>query len=138
VAHHGDETEPGVGHVHVPVLSLRRPVNPAHELREDSPGLHAADHVDAHVAVERRPDVVRTHRGGDGDGGGFVSAPGVEASGDLPLLVENVAAFLDAAGRDECPEDAEQVLAVEAQFLQLAQRADGLCFPGDRHEPQTL
>src|SRR4029079_16633022 len=58
---------------------------------------------------------------------------GVEASGDLPLLVEDVAALLDPAGKDHVTVDAEEVLAVEARLLALRQRADWLCFPGNGH-----
>jgi hypothetical protein len=75
VAHHRDEPELRVGHVDVPVLAARRPVAAAHELREDPPRLDAAHDVDAHVAVERRPDVVGAHRGGDADGRAFVPRP---------------------------------------------------------------
>src|SRR5688572_11653818 len=133
MAHHRDEPEPVVGHVDVSVLALRGAVHAAHELREDPPGLDAADDVDPYVAVERRADVVGPHGGRDSHRGGLVPAPGVEASGDLPLLVEDVAALLDAAGGEEMTVDAEEVLAVEAELLHLRQRADRFCFPGDRH-----
>src|SRR5829696_8607592 len=100
MADHGDEPEPIVGHMDVAVLALRRPVHAAHELGEDAPGLHAADDVDAHVAVERRANILRSHRRADADGRGFVPAAGVEASRDLSLLVKDVAALLDSPGED--------------------------------------
>ena len=53
--------------------------------------------VDAHVAVQRRPDVLAAHRGGDADGGRFVAAARVEGAGNLSLLVEDVPALLDPA-----------------------------------------
>ena len=79
----------------LPSRPARRPVDAAHVLGEDPPGLDAARDVDAHVAVERRADVVGAHRGRDADGGGLVAAAGVEATRDLPLLVEDVPALLD-------------------------------------------
>ena len=96
VADHRDQAEAVVGHVDVAVLALRRAVHAAHVLGEDPPGLDAAHDVDAHVAVQRRADVVGPHRRRDAHRGGLVPAPGVEAAGDLPLLVEDVAALLDA------------------------------------------
>jgi hypothetical protein len=42
----------------LPSLPLRRAVAAAHVLREDPPRLDAAHDVDAHVAVQRRADVV--------------------------------------------------------------------------------
>ena len=81
----------------VPVSAGHRAVDPAHVLREDAPRLDPTRDVDAHVALERRPDVVRPHRGRDADGGRLVAAPRVERARDLPLLVEDVAALLDPA-----------------------------------------
>src|SRR5213083_1449699 len=49
--------------------SLRRAVPAPHVLREDPPGLDTPGHVDAHVAVERRTDVLRAHGGRDSDAG---------------------------------------------------------------------
>ena len=68
VADHRDQAEVRVRHVDVAVLAARGPAGAAHVLREDPPGLDAARHVDAHVAVERRADVVRSHGGRDGNG----------------------------------------------------------------------
>ena len=133
VADHRDQTEAVVGHVDVAVLALRRAVHAAHELREDPPGLDAAHDVDAHVAVQRRAHVLRAHRGGDADRRGLVPASRVEAAGDLPLLVEDVAALLDAPRGEEVAVDVEEVLAVEAELSDLCERADRFCFPGDRH-----
>ena len=99
----------------LPSRPLRRAVDAAHVLREHAPRLDAARDVDAHVAVERRPDVVRAHGGRDADGRGLVPAARVEASGDLPLLVEDVAALLDRAREQHVAVDAEEVLAVEAR-----------------------
>ena len=82
----------------LPSRPLRRPVDPAHVLREDAPGLDAARDVDAHVALERRADVVRAHRGRDADRRALVASARVERPRDLPLLVEDVAALLDPAG----------------------------------------
>ena len=110
----------------LPSLPLRRPVGAAHVLGEDPPRLDAAGDVDAHVAVERRADVVRAHRRGDADRGGLVAAAGVERAGDLALPVEDVPALLDRARDQHVAVDAEQVLAVEARLPDLAQRADGL------------
>ena len=95
VADHRDHPELRVGHVDVAVATVRRAVLAAHVLREDPPRLDAAHDVDAHVAVQRRPDVLRPHRGRDADRGGLVAAPGVERAGNLALAVEDVAALLD-------------------------------------------
>jgi hypothetical protein len=114
--------------VDVAVAAACRAALAAHVLGEDPPRLDAARHVDAHVAVERRADVVRAHRGGDADGGALVPAPRVERARDLPLLVEDVTAFLDPARDQEVAVDAEEVLAVEARFPYLMQRADRLGF----------
>jgi hypothetical protein len=138
VAHHRDQAEVRVSHVHVPVLALGGAVGPAHVLREDAPRLDAADDVHAHVAMERRADVVGAHRGCDADGRGLVPSPRVEGAGDLPLAIEDVAALLDPAGQDHVAVDAEQVLAVEASLADFLQRADRLGFTGDRHRGRTL
>jgi hypothetical protein len=119
--------------VHVAVLALRRTVHAAHVLREDPPRLHAARDVDAHVAMEGRPDVVWAHRGRDADGRGLVPAPGVERAGDLALAVEDVAALFDPARDQHAPVGAKEILAVETRFLDLTQRADRLGFARDRH-----
>ena len=95
VADHRDHPEVHVGHVDVPVLARGRAARAPHVLREDPPRLDAAGDVDAHVAVERRADVVGAHRHRDADGGCLVPAAGVERAGDLALLVEDVAALLD-------------------------------------------
>jgi hypothetical protein len=84
--------------------------------------------VDSHVAVERRADVVRAHRGADADGCGLVPASRVERPGDLPLLVEDVPPLLDPAGDEHLAVDREQVLAVEACLLHLLERAQRLGF----------
>ena len=133
VADHRDQPEVRVGQVDVAVAAARRAVDAAHELREDLPRLDAAHDVDAHVAVERRADVLRAHRGRDADGSRLVAAPGVERAGDLPLLVEDVPALLDPARQQHVPVDAEEILAVEACLPDLVQRADGLRFSRDRH-----
>ena len=127
VADHRDQPELRVGHVHVAVTAAGRAVLAAHVLREDPPGLDTARHVDAHVAVERRADVVRAHRGRDTDGGALVAAAGVERARDLPLLVEDVAALLDPARDQQVAVDAEQILAVEARLSHFIQRAERLC-----------
>ena len=106
VADHRDHPEAGIRHVDVAVAAAGRAALAAHVLREDPPGLDAAGDVDAHVAVERRADVVRAHRGRDADGGSLVAAAGVERPRDLPLLVEDVAALLDPAGDEQVAVDA--------------------------------
>src|SRR5260221_235391 len=63
----------------------------------------------------------------------LVAAPGVEGARDLPLLVEDVPALLDAARRQEVAVDREQILAVEPRILDFFERADRLRFPGYRH-----
>jgi hypothetical protein len=136
VADHRDQPESRVGHVHVAVLALRRPVLPSHVLREDAPRLDAARHVHAHVAVQRRADVVRPHRRRDTDGRGLVPATRVERARDLPLLVEDVAALLDPARDQHVPVDAEQVLAIEAGFLHFAQRGDRLGLSDSHANPR--
>ena len=128
MADHRVESELGHRHVHVPVAAARRTALAAHVLREDAPGLDAAGDVDAHVAVQRRPDVVRAHRRGDTHGRGLVAAPRVERARDLALPVEDVAALLDPARDQQVPVDAEQVLAVESRLLHLLERAYGLGF----------
>ena len=133
VADHRDQPQARVGQVDVPVPAARRPVGAPHVVGEDPPRLDAADDVDAHVAVQRRSDVVRPHRAADADCGRLVSAPRVEGAGDLALLVEDVPALLDAAGDQHAAVHAEQVLAVEARVLHLRQRADRLGFARDRH-----
>src|SRR6187551_2588224 len=84
-------------------------------------------------SLMRRADVLGAHRRRDAHSGGLVPAPGIEASGDLPLLVEDVATLFDPAREQHVTVDPEQVLAVEARLLDLRQRADWLCFPGDGH-----
>ena len=133
VADHRDQAEVHVGHVDVAVLAARRPVGAAHVLREDAPRLDAARDVDAHVAVERRADVVGAHRRRDSDRRCLVAAPGVERARDLALAVEDVPALLDAAGDQHVAVDLEQVLAVEAPLLDLLKRAAGLGNAGNRH-----
>ena len=138
VADHRDHPELRVGHVHVAVAAARRAVLAAHVLGEDPPGLDTARDVDAHVAVERRPDVFSSHRRGDADGGCLVAAAGVEGAGDLPLFVEDVPALLDPAREQHVAVDPEEVLAVETRLADLVQGGDGLGFPGDRHGVETL
>ncbi len=119
VADHRDQAQVRVRHVDVAVATLGRPVGATHVLGEDPPRLDTAGDVDAHVAVERRPDVVRPHRGRNTDRRGLVSAPGVERARDLPLLVEDVTALLDPARDHHVAVDPEQVLAVESRLLHL-------------------
>ena len=69
VADHRVQPESGVADVDVPVAAARRAVDAAHVLREDAPRLDAARDVDTHVALQRRADVVRPHRGRDADRG---------------------------------------------------------------------
>ena len=133
VADHREQPEAHVGHVDVAVAAVRRAVGAAHVLREDPPRLDAARDVHAHVAVQRRADVVGAHRGRDADGRGLVAAARVERAGDLPLAVEDVAALLDAAGDQHVAVDPEQVLAVEALLLHILQRAARLGYARDRH-----
>ena len=123
MADHRDQAEPGVGHVDVAVPALRRAVDAAHVVGEDPPRLDAARDVHAHVAVKRRADVVRPHRGRDADRGRLVAAARVERAGDLSLPVEDVAALLDAAREEHVAVDPEQVLAVEAPLPHLLERA---------------
>ena len=78
VADHRVEAERRLGHVDVAVAPAGRAVLAAHVLREDPPRLDAARDVDAHVALERRADVVRAHRRRDADGGRLVAAARVE------------------------------------------------------------
>ncbi len=133
------ETRPegGVGEVEVGVAPARVAVDAPEVVGEDPPGLDAAYDVDAHVAVQRRSDVVQLHCHGDGDRGGLVSATRVEAAGDLPLLVEDVAALLDAARDEQVAEDGEQTFAVETGFPDLVERADRLGLTGDRTSDHT-
>ena len=112
----------------LPSLPLRRPVRAAHVLGEDPPRLDTARDVDAHVAVERRADVVRAERGRHAHRARLVAAARVEGARDLPLLVEDVPALLDPARDQHVAVDAEQVLAVEPRLADLAQRADRLGF----------
>ncbi len=121
MADHRDQPELRVGHVDVAVAPVRRAVLATHVLGEDPPRLDAAGDVDAHVAVQRRADVVRAHRRRDADRGGFVAATGVERAGDLALAVEDVAALLDPARDEHVAVDAEQVLAVEASLAHLVE-----------------
>jgi hypothetical protein len=133
VADHRDEAEPVVGHVDVAILALGWAVDSAHVVRKHAPRLDAPDDVNAHVAVKGRPDVVRPHRGRDPDCGRLVAAPRVEAAGELSLLVEDVSALLHASREEEVAVDPEQVLAREARFPDLVERADGLGFSGYCH-----
>ena len=112
------------------------PPGAPHELRKDAPRLDATRDVDAHVAVERRTNVVRSHCRRDTDCGGLVAATRVERARNLALLVEDVAALLDAARDEHVAVHAEEVLAVEAGFTDLGEGADGLGFAGDRHRAQ--
>src|SRR5262249_2474743 len=138
VADHGEQAEVGVGHVDVSVLALRGAVRAAHVLGEDLPRLDTARDVDAHVAVERRADVVRPHRGRDADGRGLVPTARGGRAGDLALLVQDVAALLDAARDQHVAVDAEEILAVEPRLLDLPERADGLRFARDCHDVAML
>ena len=133
VADHRDQPEVHVGHVHVAVLAVRRPVGAAHVLREDAPRLDAARDVDAHVSVQRSADVVGAHRHRHADRRGLVAAARVERAWDLPLAVEDVAALFDAARDQHVAIDLEQVLAVEAPLLHLLERAARLGYACDRH-----
>ena len=125
--------EAHVGHVHVAVAPCVGPVLAAHVVREDPPRLDAARDVDAHVAMQRRADVLGLHRRRDADRRGLVAAPRVERAGDLALAIEDVAAFLDPARDQHVAVDLEQVLAVEARLLHLLKRAAGLGHACDRH-----
>ena len=138
VADHRDQAEVRVGHVDVAVPALRRPVHATHVLGEDAPRLDAARDVDAHVAVERRADVLGAHRRRDADGGTLVAAARVERARDLPLPVEDVPAFLDPARDEQVAVDLEQVLTVEAPLLHLLQRAAWLGHARDRHCRRTV
>jgi hypothetical protein len=138
VADHREQAEVRVRHVHVAVPPARRPVLASHVLGEDPPRLDAARDVDPHVAVQRRADVVPAHRGRDSDRRRLVPAAGVERAGDLALLVEDVAALLDAARDQHVAVDRQQVLAVETCFADLVQGADRLGFARDRHARRTL
>ena len=93
-----------------------------------APRLDAAHDVNAHVAVERRSDVVRPHRRRDAHRRALVPAARVERAGDLPLLVEDVAALLDPARDEHVAVDPEEVLPVEPGVLDLLQRAHRLGF----------
>src|SRR6187551_3892693 len=126
MADHRVEAEPRVTHVDVAVAAARGTVLAAHVLSEDAPRLDAAGDVDAHVALQRRPHVVRAHRRPDAHRGGFVPAPGVEGPGNLPLLVEDVPALLDRPGDEHVAVHPEEVLAVEPGLLHLLQRLDRL------------
>ena len=126
VADHRVEPHPRVAHVDVAVAALRRPVDAAHVLGEDAPGLDPARDVDSHVALQRSADVVRAHRGRDADRRALVAAPRVERPRDLALLVEDVTALLDAAGDQHAAVHPEQVLLVEARVLYVLQRLDRL------------
>ena len=130
---HRDQPELGIRHVDVAVPALRRAVRAAHELREDPPRLDAAHDVDAHVAVQRRADVVGAHCRGHTHGSAFVPATGVERAGDLALAIEDVAALLDPTAHDHVSVDAEKILAEEARLADLFQRTNRLGFPGYRH-----
>ena len=121
VADHRDQAEVRVGHVDVAVLAACRAAGAAHVLREDPPGLDAARHVHAHVAVQRRADIVGAHRRRHADRGGLVPAARVERAGNLALLVEDVAALLDAARDEHVAVDAEEILAVEARLADLGE-----------------
>ena len=105
----------------LPSLPPVGPPGAPHVLREDPPGLDAARDVHAHVAVQRRADVLRSHRRCHADRGGLVPAAGVERARDLPLLVEDVAALLDAARHEHVAVDAEEILAVEACLADLGE-----------------
>jgi hypothetical protein len=124
-----------VGHVHVAVAALRRPVRAAHVLREDLPGLDTAGHVHAHVAEAAAcPIVVWPHRRGDADGrrhrcrGRCRTSPRGEScpacrgccrAPRFPRVNQHVRYF------------AEQVFAVEARFSDLrAGSSDGLGLRG--------
>ena len=128
VAHHRVQAQLGHGHVHVSVAAARRAVLAAHVLSEDPPGLDAARDVDAHVAMQRRADVVRAHGRAHADCGALVPASRVEGAGDLALLVEDVTALFDRARDQHVPVHREEVLAVEAGLLHLLERAERLGF----------
>src|SRR4029078_9044396 len=115
------EPEPRVAHVDVAVAAARGAVFAPHVLGEDAPRLDAARDVDAHVALQRRADVVPPHRRRHAHGGGLVPAPGVERSGDLPLLVQDVPALLDRTGDEHVAVHPEEVLAVAPRLLPLLQ-----------------
>jgi hypothetical protein len=136
VADHRDQPELGVGHVDVSVPAVRRAVRAAHVLRKDPPWLHAAHDVDAHVPMQRRPDVLRAHRGRDADRGCLVAAARVERAGDLSLAIEDVAALLDPAGDEHVAVDAEQILAVESRLAHLVERPHRPRFSRDRHRAE--
>ena len=129
MAHHRVEPEPSVADVDVAVASASRPVGATHVLRKDPPGLDTARDVHAHVPLDRRPDVVRSHRSPDRDRGALVAPAGVERARDLALLVQDVPALLDAARDQEVAVDGEEILAIEACLHHLLERADRLRFP---------
>jgi hypothetical protein len=89
--------------------------------------------VHAHVAVERRTDVVTSHCRRYADGCRLVAATGVERARDLSLLVEDVPSLLDPPRDQHVPIHPEHVLAVKTGFADLGERADRLGFAGDRH-----
>ena len=133
VADHGDQAEPDVRHVDVAVAPAGQAVGAAHVLGEDPPRLGAAGDVDAHVALDRRADVVRPHRRRDAHRGTFVAAPGVEGAGDLALPVEDVAPLLDPAGDQHVPVDLEQILPVKIGLSDVLRGLDRYGFSGDCH-----
>jgi hypothetical protein len=113
VADHRDQAQPDVGHVDVAVLPCGEAVGAAHVLGEDAPRRRAPRHVNAHVALDRRADIVGLHGGCDSHRGAFVASPRVKTARDLSLAVEDVAALLDPPRDQHVAVDLEQVLAIE-------------------------
>ena len=93
----------------------------AHVLAEHAPRLDAAVEVQAEIAVQRRGEVVRRHRGGDADRRGLVPLAGVERARQLALLEEHVPALVEPPREQQRVQDPHERLAVEAELRGLVQ-----------------
>ena len=122
VADHRHHAEAGIGEVHVGVAAARGTVDSAHVLRQDPPRLEPADDVHRHVPLRRRRDVLRTKSQPGADRGALVPATGVEAAGNLPLLVEEQAPLLDAAVQKHVAQHVDQLGPREPDVRERARR----------------
>src|SRR5947209_115505 len=117
-----------IAHVHVAFAPARRPVRPAHVLREDLPRRYAANQHDRHVAMAGKQHVLglrqqrRSHRDG------LLPAPHVHAAYDLALPVQLA---LDAVFNLTHLQHVIQALARQIGFFARARirvRSNGLCY----------
>ena len=109
---HPDDPEAAIAEVDVALAPMAERVFAPHVVGEDLGQVGATDQMGAEVADQRRADGVCGVEGpGGADADRLLSPAVVEGPGDLSLLVEGEAFFLDLAHQQHVLEEPEAVLA---------------------------